>query len=282
MFTLNSTYEACEKAKDLALSYNKKLLAQRDVQNTELQRLKSSKAKLKRSAEVWQKLALNALDRVTEISNALTENTKDSVPVETTGYEQLVKVHCGHISKAYDTMLEKYEYKVSLYQKNYTTECEEKEKAEADLVKESEAKRCLEAWKRRAVNEIYDYYINLTSKPDSDYEDEGRRRVKKDEPNAFDFALNEIKEWQHNWCKETDALEARLKKENATLKAEKAALEATVKLRDEEIARLRAENASLNTRFDAISSMATENIISRYQRMINNNGKRARITNELD
>ena len=146
------------------------------------------------------------------------------------------------------------------------------------MAKESEAKRCLEAWKRRAVNEIYDYYINLTAKPDSDYVDEGRRRVKKDEPNAFDFALSEIKEWQSNWCKDTDALEEELKKENATLKAEKAALEATVNLRDEEIARLRAENASLNTRFDAISSMATENIISRYQRMINNNGKRARIT----
>lgn len=278
MFTLNSTYEACEKAKDLALSYNKKLLAQRDVQKTELQRLKSSKAKLKRSAEVWQKLAINALDRVTEISNAVTKNTKEFVPVETTGYEQLVKVHCNHISKAYDTMLEKYEYKVG----EFHTEREAKEKVKSNLAKVTEDVRSLEDWKRRAVNEIYDYYIDLTAKPDSDYEDEGRRRVKKDEPNAFDFALDEIKVWQDNWCKDTDEVEDELKKENATLKAEKAALEATLKLRDEEIARLKAEITSVNTRFDALSSLATENIVSRFSGIVNGNKKRARITNELD
>ena len=282
MLTLNSTYYACEKAKNLALSQNKKLLEQRDVQKTELQRLKSSKAKLKRSAEVWQKLAMNTLDRVSEISNALRENTKEPVPVETTGYEQLVKVHCDHISKAYDTMLEKYEDRVSWYQKKYTIECEEKKKVKASLAKVTEDVRSLEDWKRRAVNEIYDYYINLTAKPDSDYTDEGRRRIKKDEPEAFDFALNEIKEWQHNWCEETDEFEETSKKEKATLQAEKAALEATLKLRDEEIARLKAEITSVNTRFDALSSLATENIVSRYSGIVNGNNKRARITNELN
>ena len=69
----------------------------------------------------------------------------------------------------------------------------------------------------------------------------------------------------------------------------KRSLEATVRLRDEEIARrdeeitrLRAEIASVNTRFDALTSLATENIVSRFSGMVNGNNKRARITNELD
>ncbi len=135
------------------------------------------------------------------------------------------------------------------YQKKYTNECEENEKLKATLAKVSEDVHSLEAWKRRVVDEIYDYYINLTAKPDSDYEQNGTRRVKKDEPNAFDFALDEIKEWQHNWCKDTDALEEELKKENAMLKAEKAALRA-------EKAALRAEMASLTTRFDNLAALS--------------------------
>jgi len=69
----------------------------------------------------------------------------------------------------------------------------------------------------------------------------------------------------------------------------KRSLEATVRLRDEEIARrdeeiarLKAEVASVNTRFDALTSLATENIVSRFSGMVNGNNKRARITNELD
>lgn len=69
----------------------------------------------------------------------------------------------------------------------------------------------------------------------------------------------------------------------------KRSLEATVELRHEEIARLneeitrlKAEVASVNTRFDALTSLATENIVSRFSGMVNGNNKRARITNELD
>ena len=65
------------------------------------------------------------------------------------------------------------------YQKKYITECEENEKLKAILAKVSEDVLSLEAWKRRVVDEIYDYYINLTAKPDSDYEQNGTRRVKK-------------------------------------------------------------------------------------------------------
>tara|TARA_B100001059_G_C17747687_1_gene535306 strand:- start:142 stop:846 length:705 start_codon:yes stop_codon:yes gene_type:complete len=62
----------------------------------------------------------------------------------------------------------------------------------------------------------------------------------------------------------------------------KRSLEARLKRRDEEITRLKAEVASVNTRFDALTSLATENIVSRFSGMVNGNNKRPRITNELD
>ena len=62
----------------------------------------------------------------------------------------------------------------------------------------------------------------------------------------------------------------------------KRSLEARLKRRDEEITRLKAEVASVNSRFDALTSLATENIVSRFQTMVNGNNKRQRISDELD
>ena len=77
------------------------------------------------------------------------------------------------------------------------------------------------------------------------------------------------------------ALAREVVKNNAESEA-KRSLEATIKLRDEEIASLKAEVASVNSRFDALTSLATENIVSRFQTMVNGNNKRQRISDELD
>lgn len=62
----------------------------------------------------------------------------------------------------------------------------------------------------------------------------------------------------------------------------KRSLGARLKRRDEEITRLKAEVASVNTRFDALTSLATENIVSRFSGMVNGNSKRPRISDQLD
>jgi hypothetical protein len=73
------------------------------------------------------------------------------------------------------------------------------------------------------------------------------------------------------------------------MKEKYAALQDTIKLRDEEIARLKAEVATekarvarVEGRFDALTALTTENIVNRYSNLVNSANKRMRLTDGSD
>eukprot|EP00944_MAST-04C_sp_MAST-4C-sp1_P001920 g1920.t1 len=211
----------------------------------------------------WKSIASDALCGVAHYSNELTGNTFNRSPVKRENFKRRFDMHMEHISKAYGTMVAKYEYKVG----EFHTEREAKEKVKRSL--EDTEKASMKAF--QSVKELTDYALKESGSipllpPNF-------KSVRESVLEHTDCLVHQVKQVMEQ--SDIDASDA--EHEATELKAQKAALEATLKLRDEEIARLKAEMASLNTRFDAMSSMAAENIISRYQRMLNNNGKRARI-----
>jgi len=209
LFTFNHTHANVIAERDAALAKVKvirKLADERKAELTKSQKalmsMTEAKAKAKRSAEAWKGRAEMFVGDVKTFANDITGETENlnttSSPIKEFNH------HMSTIEKAYNTMVDKYKYKVGEFQKEREAKEQEKRRhkdTEAALAKESEAKR---------------------------------------------------------------SLEARLKR------------------RDEEIARLKAEVASVNTRFDALTSLATENIVSRFSGMVNGNNKRARISDQLD
>lgn len=175
---------------------------------TDHQKEREAKEKANRSVESWKGRAVMFVNDVKTFANDITGEAEN---LNTTSSIKEFNHHMSTIEKAYNTMVDKYEYKVG----EFHTEREAKEKVIGEFHTEREAKEKVKA------------------------------------------AL----------AKESEA---------------KRSLEATLKLRDEEITRLRAEIVSVNTRFDALTSLATENIVSRFSGMVNGNNKRIRITDQVD
>ena len=209
-------------------------------------------------------IATLAFTGIARYSNKLTGNAFNRSPLKKRNFRLRFDKHMEHISKSYDTMVAKYEYKVG----EFHTERETKEKLKRSLEATNGASlKALERVKNLTVDALSESGTTLQL-PSVAF------------PEVI-LAHTEICVANMQQVKEQSDVDASDAQHEANkLKAQKAALEATLKLRDEEIARLKAEVATVNGRFDALTSLTTENIVNRYSNLVNSANKRMRLTDE--
>ena len=273
LFTFNSTHATVIAERDAAVAKVKVLRKLADERKAELTKshgalesMSASKAKANRSVDEWRSIAEHALTGVANYSNKLTGHPFNRSPVKKENFRPRFDKHMEHISNSYDTMVSKYEYKDG----EFHSEREAKEKVKRSL--EDTKKLSLKALERvtkLTVDALSDSGTTLQLPS-----------VAFPEVLASHTEICVANMQQLMEQNDVDASDA--EHEVTELKAQKAALEATLKLRDEEIARLKATNASLNTRFDTMASLTAENIVNRYSNLVNSANKRMRLTNGED
>ena len=272
MFTSNTTFYAEQARASEALEAVDRMTKVADANIRELAKVKLDlkkqkelKKKAERSVGDWKLIASDALTRVANYSGELTGNTFNSTPVKIENFKQRFDMHIELLSREYTTMSSKYDYKVG----EMLAERKAKEEANRSLEAATSASlKALETVKELAVDAFSESGTTLQLPTPQTV---GFPGVLVAHTECCVHAMKQVMEQS-----DVDANEA----EGAIkmLKEQKAALKATLKLRDEEIARLKAEVATVNARFDALTSLTTENIVNRYSNLVNSANKRMRLT----
>jgi len=276
MFTSNTTFYAEQARASEALEAVDRMTKVADANTRELAKVKLDlkkqkelKKKAERSVGDWKIIASDALTRVANYSSELTGNTFNSSPVKIENFKQRFDTHIELISQEYNTMSSKYDYKVG----EMLAERKAKEEANRSLeATTSVSLKALETVKELAVDALSESGTTLQLPTPQTV---GFPGVLAAHTECCVHAMKQVMEQS-----DVDASEA----EGAIkmLKEQKAALKATLKLREEEIARLKAEVATVNARFDALTSLTTENIVNRYSNLVNSANKRMRLTDGSD
>lgn len=286
LFTFNTTYAEVVAERDAAVAKVKvvgKLADERKVEltksqkaletlnkkydwlNTEHEKVRQAKVKAERSVGDWKIIASAALTRVANYSGELTGGTFDSSPVKRENFTQRFDMYIEDISREYTTMSSKYDYKVG----EMLAERKAKEEANRSLEATTSASlKALETVKELAVDALGESGTTLQLPTPKTVGFPGVLVA------HTECCVHDIKQVMEQ--SDVDASDAEV--ESKMLKEQKAALKATLALRDEEITRLKAEVATVNARFDALTSLTTENIVNRYSNLVNSANKRMRLT----
>lgn len=286
MFTSNTTFYAEQARASEALEAVDRMTKVADANTRELAKVKLDlnkqkelKKKAERSVGDWKIIASAALTRVANYSGELTGETFDSSPVKRENFTKRFDMHIEVISREYNTMSSKYDYKVG----EMLAERKAKEEAlvgravqKNNLMKVERSLEATTSASLKALETVKELAVDALG--------ESGTTLQLPTPQTVGFpgvlvahtgcCVHAIKQVMEQ--SDVDASDAEV--ESKMLKEQKAALKATLALRDEEITRLKAEVATVNARFDALTSLTTENIVNRYSNLVNSANKRMRLT----